>query len=227
MFLLPGMSLTLALTTGDRGKFPGIKRFLPGRRADELPDEELVRRAVSGSAEAVEELVRRHRRPIYNLALRMVGPDEAADILQETFLEMVRSLDRFRGEASIRSWLYRVAANRCLDLLRRRKRRPSFSLEDLLESGGDRALGNPDNIPDPDRIGERQSIEKALNELPTLQRAVVILRDVQGLSYEEIARALDVPAGTVKSRLARARSHLADRLREGSELSDSVRRQRD
>jgi RNA polymerase sigma-70 factor (ECF subfamily) len=151
---------------------------------------------------------------VYGLCLRMLASTQAAeDVTQEVFLAAYRSMESYRG-GIFRAWLLRIAANACTDELRRRRRRPQVSLDD------DSAGGEPLNLPDQSESPEERvlrgelsgHIQLGLMALPPDQRAAVILRDVQGLSYEEVAVALRLSPGTVKSRLSRGRAHLRDFL---------------
>jgi RNA polymerase sigma-70 factor (ECF subfamily) len=183
-------------------------------------------------------LVERYQAQAYGLALRMVGePEAAADVTQDAFFAAYRNLGSYRG-STFRSWLLRIVANGCYDYFRARKRRPATSLEALRESGGempdeganDAALGEAGADPtwDPDRVALRRetisSIETALLELPVEQRLAVTLSDIQGLDYEEVARVMSIPLGTVKSRIARARDRLRHLLTPHGELSKSADR---
>jgi RNA polymerase sigma-70 factor (ECF subfamily) len=189
------------------------------------PEEErLIVEAQGGSIEAFNRLVRLHERQVYNVALRMVGQADAAeDVTQDTFLLAYKSLHQFRG-GLFRAWLLRIATNRCYDELRRRQRRPADSFEELAFEPRPQwsTLGAKE---DPQERSERLELARALAAaLATLQddqRLVVVLSDVQGYSYDEIATITGISLGTVKSRLSRGRSRLRDVLREmpgGAEL---------
>ena len=176
------------------------------------PEEEnLVVEAQGGSIEAFNRLVRLHERQVYNVALRMVGQADAAeDVTQDTFLLAYKSLHQFRG-GLFRAWLLRIATNRCYDELRRRQRRPADSFEELAFEPRPQwtTLASKE---DPQERSERLELARALAlVLATLQddqRLVVILSDVQGYSYDEIATITGISLGTVKSRLSRGRSRL-------------------
>ncbi len=172
-------------------------------------DEALVKRYLHGQAPAFTELVRRHERRVYNLCLRMLGREEDAhDATQDTFLTALRKLDQFRGDAAFTTWLHRVAVNACYDLLRKRARSP------MLRPEGDEPetdIGPP--APDhADAVAARTDVERALVKIPVEYRAVLVLHDVQDMAYEDIAHVLEVPVGTVKSRLHRGRLALARAL---------------
>lgn len=185
-----------------------------------MTEQELVRAAAGGDTEAFERLVRTYENKIYHLALRMCGSaDEAADIAQEAFLAAWRGLPSFRGEAGFATWLYRLTSNAAIDYLRRQKKqRGDMSLDD--EELG---LDAVDSAPGPQETAEgselRAAVAEGLNQLSEGHRQVLVLREVQGLSYEEIASVLEVDMGTVKSRISRARSSLRKILLENGNLS--------
>ena len=184
-------------------------------------DAELVARARRGDREAFDELVLRYQDRVYAMAQRMLGNrDDALDTAQEIFLSVYRGLDRFEGASRFSTWLYRVTVNRCRDELRRRATvkhtRPAS-----LHAAADRddaaqpepASTNPG--PEERAIGREAAalLEQAIGELPEDAREVLLLRDVEDLAYDDIAAVLEVPVGTVRSRLNRARTLLRDRIR--------------
>jgi RNA polymerase sigma-70 factor (ECF subfamily) len=177
-------------------------------------DEELVRRAQRGDRAAFDELVVRHRDRVYAVALRLTrNPADAEDALQDTFLNAYRALGRFGGRARVSTWLYRIAANASYDVISRRRGRDQ-SIDDGVHEPV--APGDP-YIQD----AQRRALERALAALPDEFREAVVLCDVAGLGAGEAAELLGVPAGTVKSRVFRARALLAVALREPDAL-DSV-----
>jgi RNA polymerase sigma-70 factor (ECF subfamily) len=190
----------------------------------ELAIEELVDLAKNGDTGAFEELVDRYQDRIYNYVSRMVrDPVAAQDIAQETFVRVYKSLPRFRGAARFQTWLYRIASNLAIDATRSRKRRAAstVSLNDPVVGDDDAELER--ELPDdttrgPSELTEAGEIQtnvwQAVSELPPKLRMVVVLYDLQGFSYQEIAEMLDCPLGTVKSRLFNARSQLRDKLAE-------------
>lgn len=191
-----------------------------------MADEELrlVEAAQRGDVESFNALVRLYEGRVYNLSFRMLGDsDSAADASQEAFLAAYRNLRSFRG-GSFRSWLMRIASNACYDMLRARKRRPSVSLD--LGAEGDDEDSAPLQIPDessgPDDLALRRelaaAIQAGLGMLPEDQRLAVVLSDIQGMAYEEIAQITGANLGTVKSRLSRGRSRLRELLRAGELL---------
>jgi len=204
-----------------------VPRTVP---ADPVIDD-LVRRAQAGDLPAFNTLVIRHQDAVYSLALRMLGTREAAeDAAQEAFIRAYRRLDTYRG-GSFRSWLFSIVANLSRDELRRRARRPQVSLDAARDDPERADLDPPDSEPLPEEQLEqgelRATLEAALQQLPDDWREVVVLSDVHGLAYDEIARVTGLPLGTVKSRLSRARGRLRDVLRAGRELPGAAGRQDD
>lgn len=182
--------------------------------------DELVRAAAGGDEDAFAQLAELHEKKVYNLALRMCGnPEDAWDAAQEAFLSAWRGLPSFRGEAGFSTWLYRLTSNAAIDQLRRTKRqRGESSLDD--ESLGIDAV---DRTPSPQERAEeselRGAVTAGLARLSDSHRQALVLREVQELSYEEIAAVLEVDLGTVKSRISRARSALRKILQESGNLS--------
>ena len=176
-------------------------------------DRELVRRALEGEEAAFATIVRRYERGLFNLALRMVrDAEQARDLTQEIFLRVHRSLARYDPVYPFPSWIYRVGSNLCIDWIRRRKL-DTVSLDAPVggdEDGPVREIAG--DVPDPEAIlieGERgRLLGEALAKLPEMHRLMLLLRHQRDLSYEEIAVALDVPLGTVKARIHRAREAL-------------------
>ena len=185
-----------------------------------MTEQELVRAAAGGDTEAFERLVRTYENKIYHLALRMCGSsEEASDIALEAFLAAWRGLPSFRGEANFATWLYRLTSNAAIDYLRRQKKeRGDMSLDDE-----DLGLDAVDTGPGPQDAAERTEVRTAvaagLQQLSEGHRQVLVLREIQGLSYEEIADVLEVDLGTVKSRISRARTALRKILLENGNLS--------
>jgi RNA polymerase sigma-70 factor (ECF subfamily) len=180
------------------------------------PDAELVERWQAGDARAFETLVGRHQRRVFSLVFRMLGNrEEAEDVTQEAFLALHRHGHRFRGEARFSTFVYRVAANAALNrrrsLGRRRAREDALALR---QDAGDDLPSGPRDPEDAAAGGQIQArVQRALLELPGDLRAAIVLYDIEGQSYGEIAQALRIPEGTVKSRIHRARSALREHLR--------------
>lgn len=180
-----------------------------GDAMTERSDADLIAAHLAGERAAFDEIVDRYERRLYAVALRMCGDVETArDVTQEVFITALRSLKSFRGEARVSTWLHRVAVNASLDRLRRRQRRPELPLE----QGGERAGASPD--PEEAAVASERAVavRHAVAALAPEFRAAVVLHDLQGLDYAEVAEALGIPLGTVKSRLHRARLELARAL---------------
>ncbi len=179
----------------------------------------IIRAVMDGNTNAFEDLVLEYQKQVYHITLKMTGSEEDAfDLSQETFLKAYRSLSAFRGEASFGTWLYRMAANICIDFLRKKKRGEKLISLDEEEEEGRRPLELPDLRYEPQNALEkkeiRESVRAGLQKLPHEQRLILVLRDVEGFSYQEIADTLKIELGTVKSRIFRARAHLARLLTE-------------
>lgn len=190
-----------------------------------LTERELVQRAKAGDNAAFSQLVSAYEGKIYNLALRYMGnPDDAMDASQEVFLRMFRFLSGFQEDSSFSTWLYRIGVNVCKDMLSRRSRRAEQPLEISDDEEETRPADIPDGRYDPERILEgtelRRILADAIAELPEPQQEMIVLRDVQGLSYEEIGQVLCLEAGTVKSRLFRARENLRKKLLQNGNIFD-------
>ncbi|MFO8081955.1 MAG: sigma-70 family RNA polymerase sigma factor [Armatimonadota bacterium] len=188
-------------------------------------DSELVRASRAGDAEAFDCLVEAHYRSVYNTAYRMLRtPSAASDATQATFVRVWEALSSFRGDASFSTWLYRITMNVCLDELRRNKNQPlSLTVEDDDgEPSGERDM--PDFSDEPASTAEQRQLQELVHEaigrLSDDFRAVIVLYDIRGLSYQEISDALEIPLGTVKSRLNRARQALREEMEPWAELFD-------
>jgi RNA polymerase sigma-70 factor (ECF subfamily) len=171
-------------------------------------DEVLVGKYLAGDERAFSVLVERHQTRVFNVALRVLGdPEDARDATQDAFVSMLRKLSQFRGESAFTTWLHRVTLNSCYDILRKRRRQP------MLRLVGDEDDPLPDTgppVPDhADATVASIEVARALQLIPEEYRVTMVLADIQDLPYEEIARVLDVPVGTVKSRVHRGRIALA------------------
>lgn len=177
-----------------------------------MEEKDLICRAARGDAEAFRQLVEAYQTPAYRLAARMCGPDSAEDVTQEAFLAAWRALPEFRGDCRFSTWLYRLVSNAAIDCLRREKKHRDTGDVDDLEL--------PDGGPSPqeraERSDTRDAVRRALDRLSPEHRQVLLLRFMQELDYGEIARALNVSEGTVKSRINRAKSKLREVLAAGN-----------
>src|SRR5215467_6856160 len=183
----------------------------------------LIERCSVGDQMACAELVGEHQRMVVQLAMNLLGDrDEALDLSQEVFLRVFRTIHRFRGQSSLRTWIYRIAVNQARNrhrFWRRRHRADQVSLDQHIALHGEfRSNGDttPDRVLAQKELAAR--LQQALDQLPFDQRTAIVLREIDGLSYEEIAFSLGVAVGTVKSRLTRARQALRSELREARAL---------
>jgi len=188
---------------------PAVRRTSNETPADEV---ELVRAAQAGDSRAFSEIVRRYQRAIYRVAYGFTRiAADADDLAQETFVRAYQAIGRFRVGEPLYPWLARIASNLALSLLRSRRRKPEIPLEPLLEAGQQWGI-DADPAADVDRRDRARHLQAAFAELSPEHQAVLVLRVVQDMSYEEIAATLNVPAGTVMSRLSRARAELKSRM---------------
>ena len=178
-------------------------------------EHKLIEQCLAGRTRAFAVLVRRYQDRIYNTVFRMIGQaEDAQDIVQETFLKAYDGLGRFRANASFYTWLYRIAVNACLTERRKRQRRPGLVSMDSQRTRTEPAADADQTRPSrPVESAEcRQAVRQAIQALPAEQRAAVVLKDIEGHSYESIADILQCPVGTVRSRLHRARMQLRESL---------------
>jgi RNA polymerase sigma-70 factor, ECF subfamily len=177
-------------------------------------DRRLIADCLGGRRDAFDELVTRYQTRLYNAALRLVhSPDDAADVVQDAFLNAFQALHTFKGDAEFFTWLYRIAFNTAVSL--KRKKRPAVSLE----AGGSEARIDPDDPSEYvkpgaelERTEDERQLHDAITRLSQEHREVLILKDLEGMKYEDIASVLGVPIGTIRSRLHRARLELRDLL---------------
>ena len=192
-----------------------------GSITEAMDEQALVAAARRGDTQAFNNLILTYQTLAYNVAYRTLhDPDAAADATQQAFISAFRALPGFRG-GSFKAWLLRIVTNACYDQLRTAKRRPASSLDDMLVDP-DHSVMLTDEGESPEDYALRQDlgrvIQNGLDELPPEQRLAVILYDIQGFSYQEIAQATGVSLGTVKSRLSRGRARLRDYLQREQEL---------
>lgn len=185
----------------------------------------IVRQVIEGDTNAFEKLVREYEKNVYNIALRMVNNSEdASDMTQEAFIKAYNSLQNFRGDSKFSVWLYRIVSNVCLDFLRSKNRRPTVSLSVEDDDGEETEIDVADESQSPELLLERSltrdAVRRGLESLPPDYRQILLLREIQGLSYDEISSALDLEVGTVKSRIFRARKKLCAFLVEDGNIPD-------
>lgn len=194
-----------------------------------MDESALIQAARKGDLDAFNTLVLTYQHQVYNLAYRIMGEEAAAsDATQEAFISAYKNLKSFRG-GSFKSWLLRIVTNACYDDLRRRKRRPTTSLDELTDGeDGEAEFDVPAPDDGPEIIAQRHElaglIQQGITTLPDDQRIVLVLSDVQGMSYEEIASMTNSNLGTVKSRLSRARAKLREYLQGRGELLPEIYR---
>ena len=185
-------------------------------------ERKLVRKLKARLPGAFETLIARYQTSVFNLVYRMLGNrEEAEDLAQEVFITVFKQIDRFRGEASLATWIYRIASNHCINRRKYLARRKHYDKKSLSDYGdreplGDGRPGVAGDMPRPDEMAEglemERLIQQAISALDEDHRLILVLRDVQNLSYEEIGTITGLAAGTVKSRLHRARMSLKERL---------------
>lgn len=196
---------------------------------EDQQERELVERAQQGDQEAFRQIVETYQRKVYGICIGMLkDPDDSKDVSQEVFIKVYRYLDKFNHESSFYTWLYRITVNKCIDFIRKQKRKREVDYDDQILREGD-VEGDDDILPSrlgihPDKVYGRKELRgKMLEALETLSekhRTILILREVEGLSYEEMADVLGVSKGTVMSRLYHARRYFQDAVSEylGDEL---------
>ena len=196
----------------------------------DLKEKELIQNAKQGDLHAFEELILKHEKIVYNVALRMMNHSEdAKDISQEVFLKAYKHIVNFDERSAFSTWLYRITTNTCIDEMRKRKGKQSYSLEEELENEDgsmQRQIADEGDTPEESILREEQKSEiiQALDNLSEEHKAAVVLRDVKGLSYEEISEILELSLGTVKSRISRARNQLKTEILKIRERNDKTTR---
>lgn len=190
----------------------------------EYSEKQLIDMSKSGNIDAFELLIENYQKKVFNIAYRVIGNyDDANDLAQEVLIRIFKSIGGFREQSSFSTWVYRITTNVCLDELRRRKNKKVISLdEDIQFEDSDIKRQVVSGDPTPEEIAEEKEtkdiIHRAINKLSDEHKVVIVLRDLQGFSYEEIARVTKCPEGTVKSRINRARQALKEILQKDREL---------
>ena len=185
---------------------------------------DLIKRAQNGDVAAFETLIEEYQKRIFAIAYRMIQHQEdAADLTQEVIIKLFKNLDKFKGDSKFSTWVYRIATNTCLDAIKANRRHMAYSLDKEIETEEGSIVGElPDKGPTPEEAAERKDIQRAvrvaIEKLGKEHKRVIVLRDLQGLSYEEIAEILQCSVGTVKSRISRARGNLKKLLSQEREL---------
>jgi RNA polymerase sigma-70 factor (ECF subfamily) len=205
-------------------EFLGAERATPEAFRLSLDESTLIDRCLAGDDTAFDQIVLRYQDMVFSLASRLLGNyDEAVDLSQDVFLQVYRKLSGFRRDASLRTWIYRIVINRAKNRQRWWKRRISemtalpIEEADVRTGSGGACLASDEIAPDEAlaRKEQGQILHRAIEKLPFDQKTILLLKEIEGLSYEEISTTLDLPLGTVKSRLARARQSLRENLDPG------------
>jgi len=184
----------------------------------------LLARARNGDISAFESLIEGYQKKVFNIALRMIGDyEDANDLAQEVFIRIYKSIKGFKEQSSFSTWVYRITTNVCLDELRKRKNKNVVSLDDDIKFDDSEMKRQVEDVkPTPEAVVERDEtrriVSDAISKLSSEHRTAIILRDIQGFSYEEISRIINCPEGTVKSRINRARKALKEILKSKKEL---------
>ena len=187
-------------------------------------DQVNIARAQAGDASAFNNLIRKHEARAYQYAFRLTrNPEEAADIVAEAFVRIYNALHNFKGQSAFSTWMYRILTNCFLDIRKRERTRPTTSLETTVQTADgemERQIEDPHRTPheEMERNERERRVERAVALLPEYQRAMIVMYHAEMMSYEDIAAALDLPIGTVKSRLNRARLSLREILVKDEEL---------
>jgi len=184
-----------------------------------MNEERLIERASQGDTQAFDQLLSEHEKRMYGICLRMCrNQEDAQDCLQESMLRIFRAITSFKGQSSFSTWVYRITMNACIDELRRRKNAQQVSVDTLMEEGW--MPVDPGETPEEHAVSVDQQAElsRLIRQLPEDMRAAVVLRDIQGYTYEEISEILDTNVGTVKSRISRGRERLREKILKKREL---------
>lgn len=204
----------------------GLNHFGAGGEAGNMNycEKELIGKAKQGDVEAFEKLIEGCQKKVFNIAFRMLGNfDDASELSQEVFLKAYKSIKNFKGDSLFNTWIYKVTTNACLDEIRKRKNKKVVSLDEDIEIGGNEMKRQiKDDSPGPELTAEdnelKRAVKDSINMLSEEYRTVIVLRDIQGFSYEEISGIIKCPEGTVKSRINRARQALKKILQQKKEL---------
>ncbi len=187
-------------------------------------EQKLIKKCMDGNLKAFDELIEKYEKTAYNIALRMLkNPEDAMDVSQEAFIKIFKSIKTFNFESAFSTWLYRIVTNTCLDFLRK-KNTNVYSIDNPIQTeDGEIERDFPDDSNTPEELYEKkltkELVNNAIEKLDENHKAVIILRDIQGFSYEEISNILDCSIGTVKSRINRARNNLKEIIIKEKELN--------
>lgn len=187
-------------------------------------ERDLIEKSKQGDIDSFEKLIRDHQQLAFNIAYRMLGNiEDAKDVSQDAFIKIFKSINSYKGDSSFSTWLYRIVTNTCIDELRKRNKRQILSYDiPIATEEGEVERNLPDPGPTPEDIVDRKEsqrkIRDAINNLNEQHKAVIVLRDIKGFSYDQISEILECPEGTIKSRISRARSALKSLLEKEMEL---------
>lgn len=190
---------------------------------------ELIKKACEGDKEAFEKLIIAHEKIVYNIALRMLkNTCDAEDASQEVFIKVYKSLKRFDGKSAFSTWIYRITVNTCIDIIRKHSNQNTVSIDEEIETNEHSVKKQfQDSSPTPEETAlsseKASEVHKALQKLSSEHRTIITLRDIEGFSYSEISDITQMPVGTVKSRISRARSQLQTILEKSELFSTSIR----
>ncbi len=191
-----------------------------------MTDEELVQKSITGDPLAFEQIVHKYEKLVYSICYRMFNDSQdAMDYTQETFIKVYKNMEKAIGKGSFKSWICTIATNTCLDELRKRNKKQTISLDEGFDDDNHPKYIVPDKAPTPlEEIlisEDSQALKDAINVLSDENKSIIILRDIEGLSYDEIAEALNLTLGTVKSRISRARKKLQTNYLNLTQQSDN------
>lgn len=190
-------------------------------------EQKLIKKCVNGDLKAFDELIEKYEKTAYNIAFRMLkNPEDAMDVSQEAFIKVFKSIKTFNFESAFSTWLYRIVTNTCLDFLRKRNTNV-YSIDNPIHTDeGEIERDIPDESDTPEELLEKkltkELVNNSISKLDENHRVVIILRDIQGFSYEEISKIIDCSIGTVKSRINRARKNLKDIIVKDMELNKEL-----
>lgn len=190
-------------------------------------EQKFIKKCVNGDLKAFDELIEKYEKTAYNIAFRMLkNPEDAMDVSQEAFIKVFKSIKTFNFESAFSTWLYRIVTNTCLDFLRKRNTNV-YSIDNPIHTDeGEIERDIPDESDTPEELLEKkltkELVNNSISKLDENHRVVIILRDIQGFSYEEISKIIDCSIGTVKSRINRARKNLKDIIVKDMELNKEL-----
>lgn len=193
---------------------------------DNVSDEELIKRVKSGDIDAFEEIIAKYEKRVFSLIYNMLKNDnDIEDVAQEVFVKVYKNIDKFHGNSSLYTWIYRITTNLCLDYIKKQKS-VIYIDEKIQTDDGELDFQLPSEEKLQDELYEekelKQKLEKSIAKLPDKQRVMIVLRDIKGLSYEEISEILEIKLGTVKSQINRARLKLKELLEKDGTFLDYV-----